>query len=232
MKKQPNPKVFMGLTALTLIGAVGAAMFQYSSLQDTQNLVSKLRKDSLDETTLENQLKSSEAQLKQCGARLNHLEKGVPALEYVPTMLKELESIGKDNGLEILGIRPVPKVVAPKDSKDKKSGNKYAELDIEVTSRGSFGGLQKFMHALQSFPKVVAVRTVAVLPKQVSANEIGPPKLEITIQLRSYLFPPNKDEMKKANEGSQGAPQGAQPAGPQTAQSEKPANEEAKRNVS
>ena len=150
MKKQPNPKVFMGLTALTLMGAVGAAMFQYSSLQDTQNLVSKLRKDSLDETTLENQLKSSEAQLKQCGARLNHLEKGVPALEYVPTMLKELESIGKDNGLEILGIRPVPKVVAPKDSKDKKSGNKYAELDIEVTSRGSFGGLQKFMHALQS----------------------------------------------------------------------------------
>jgi len=227
MKKQPNPKVFMGLTALTLVLAAAATMFQYSSLQDTQNVVEKLRKDSLDETALANQLKTSESNLKSCAARLNHLEKGVPALEYVPTMLKELEGIGKENGLEILGVRPIPKVANnPKDAAatgGKKSGKKYDELDIEVVGRGNFGGVQKFIHALQAFPKVVAVRTVGILPKQESATDLGPPKLEITIQLRSYLFPIDKSEMKKASDESQNTPAGA------NAQA---GNEEAKRNVS
>lgn len=225
MKKQPNPKVFMGLTALTLAIAAGATMFQYSSLQDTQNTVGKLRKDSLDETTLENQLKSSEAQLRDCSARLNHLEKGIPAQEYVPTMLAELERIGKENGLDVLGVRPVPKVSSNKDaSKDgKPAAKKYDELDIEVTCFGSFGGVEKFMHALQSFPKVVAVRTIALVPKSETNNEFGPPKLDITIQLRSYLFPLNKAEMKQADNPQNGAPSTNTALAP---------TQEAKRNVS
>lgn len=198
MKKQPNPKLFMGLTALTLALGIGLSMFQYSSLQDTQASVTKLRKDSLDESQLENELKTSLSQLQQCSARLNHLEKGIPELEYVPTMLKELESIGKENGLEVLGVRPVPKPVNPKDAgKDKKSAKKYDELDIEVNCRGNYRSVKNFVSALQSFPKIVAARTVAMTPKQ-DTNVVGPPKLDITIQLRSYLFPPNKGEMKPA----------------------------------
>ena len=225
MKKQPNPKVFMGLTALTLVVAIGAAMFQYSSLQDTQNTVGKLRKDSLDETTLENNLKTSESQLRDCSARLNHLEKGVPALEYVPTMLAELERIGKENGLEVLGVRPVPKVASPRDvNKDgKPAPKKYDELDIEVTCLGNFGGVEKFMHALQSFPKVVAVRTISLMPKAETNGQVGPPKLDITIQLRSYLFPVNKGEMKQADASQNGAPNTAAAVN---------TNQEAKRNVS
>lgn len=200
MKKQPNAKVFMGLTALTLLVGMGLAFFQYSALQDNQARVAKLRKDSLDETQLDLELKSSLAKLQDCSARLNHLEKGVPELEYVPTMLKELETIGKESGLDVLGVRPVPKAATTpqKDQKEQKSDKKkYTEVDIEVTCRGNYEGAKSFVRALQSFPKIVAARTVSLTPRQENKNG-GAPTLDITIDLRSYLFPPDKSEMKKA----------------------------------
>jgi Tfp pilus assembly protein PilO len=197
MKKRPSPKLFMALTALTLVVGIGLAMVQYSGLQDTQARVTKLHKSSLDESDLENQLKSSLTKLQLCSATLNHLEKGVPELEYVPTMLKELENIGTENGLEVLGVRPVPKVINPKD-KDDKSKKKYTELDIEVQCRGNFRSVKNFIRAMQSFPKIVAARTIAMTPRQTQGKQMGVPKLDVTMELRTYLFPPNKGEMKSA----------------------------------
>jgi Tfp pilus assembly protein PilO len=200
MKKQPNPKLFIALTAATLVVGGGLAFFQYSALQDTQTTVAKLRKDALDESQLETQLKDSLGKLQQCSARLNHLEKGVPELAYVPTMLKELEGIGRENGLEVLGVRPVPKVAPnPKDITEKKAAKKrYSEVDIEVNCRGNYKSVKNFVRALQSFPKIVAARTISMTPKQDTSSVGGSPKLDVTISLRSYLFPPDKSDMKKA----------------------------------
>src|SRR5438046_173860 len=108
MKKKSGSKLFLGLTELTLALGIGLAMFQYTWIQDTSSRVAKRRKESLDASQLDTQLKNSLTKLQECSARLNHLEKGIPELEYVPTMLKELESVGKENGLEVLGVRPVP----------------------------------------------------------------------------------------------------------------------------
>ena len=214
MRKKPNPKFFMALTVLTLVLGLGLVSFQYSALSDAKDRVAKLKKDALDEGELERQLRSSTTDLQQCSARLNHLEKGIPELAYVPTMLKELENVGTENGLQILGVRPVPKQVSPKDQKEKKSSSKkkYTELDIEVSGRGTYNAVKAFVRALQSFPKIVAARSVAMTPKQ-ETNVVGSPKLDVTISLRSYLFPPDKSEMKPAvdpaEQASAPAPQAA-----------------------
>jgi Tfp pilus assembly protein PilO len=202
VKKSPNPKFFMVLTAATVLVGVGLSVVQYSGLKDTEQRVAKLKKDSLDQSELENQLKGSLTKVQQCSASLNHLEKGVPELDYVPTMLKELENIGTQSGLQVLGVRPVPKTDAAAKAADtdksKKVHKAYTELDIEVTCRGNYHAVKNFVQALQAFPKIVAARTVSLTPKSDGKKEAGPPKLEVTISLRSYLFPPDKTDMKQA----------------------------------
>lgn len=199
MRKAPNPKFFMLLTGVAIIGGIALCMFQYSSLQNTKEAVAKLKHDALDQTSLEMQLKDSESKLQQCSAQLNHLEKGVPELDYVPTMLKELESIGKENGLDVLGVKPVPPPAKDPNHPKPEDKKQYTALDIEVTCRGDYSAVRRFARALQSFPKIVAARTISMTPKQdLKVANAGPPNLDITIDLRSYLFPPDRSEMKQA----------------------------------
>lgn len=204
MRKVPNPKFFMILTAITVVVGLGLTFIQYSSLLDTQAKVAQLRKDQLDQGKLEDKLKTSLSQLQECSNSLSHLEKGVPELDYVPTMLKQLEDAGTQSGLVVLGVRPVPKQDAAKDSssasKDKKTPKKqYTELDIEVTCRGDYKSVRNFVHALSVFPKIVAAKTISITPKQQdSKSQDSAPKLDVTISLRSYLFPPDKSDMTKA----------------------------------
>lgn len=191
--KGPNPIIFIGLTALTLVVGGGAVFMQSSALSETQNRVAQLKKDEKDEVQLQNQLQQSVAHVQEASARLQHLEQGIPEIAYVPTMLKELETVGTQNGIEVLGVRPVPKQVSAPSPKDEKGTTKstpkvYDELDIEVSGRGSYKAVKNFVRALQSFPKIVAARTVSLTPKQETGVIGGAPKLEVTISLRSYLF--------------------------------------------
>jgi Tfp pilus assembly protein PilO len=206
MKKGPNPKLFILLTIVTMVVGVALCLFEYSGVQDSQGKLAKLKKDSLDQDELENHLRTSQSQLEECSASLNHLEKNVPAMDYVPTMLKELQNIGTQSGLDVLGVRPVPAAQTATDVKSKKKEVKksYNTLDIEVTCRGTYHSAKTFVQALQTFPKVVEARTVAMTPKVDAKTQNAAPKLDVTISLRSYLFPDNGD-MKAApavhNEG-------------------------------
>lgn len=200
MRKAPNPKFFIFLTAITLVGGIGFSIFEYSGLQDTEMRVAKLDRDSLNQNELEDKLKSSLTKLQQCSASLNHLESGVPELDYVPTMLKELEDVGTQSGLLVLGVRPIPKAESQSKVTSKKVVRKqYTELDIEVTCRGTYHAVKSFVQALQSFPKIVEARTISLTPK-VDPKAQGAPKLDATISLRSYLFPPDKGSLKPAQD--------------------------------
>lgn len=193
MKKGPNPKVFILLTVLAILVGGGISLYEYSCVQGTLSKVVQLRKESLNQAELENHLRSSQTQLQECSASLNHLEQNVPAMDYVPTMLKELQDVGTQSGLEVLGVRPVP--APPESSKGKKKDEKkaYNTLDIEVTCRGSYHSAKTFVQALQTFPKIVAARTVSMTPKTDAKSANLPPKLDVTISLRSYLFPEGND---------------------------------------
>jgi Tfp pilus assembly protein PilO len=190
VRKTPNPKLLILLTVVTVLAGSGISLFEYSTVQSSQQKVAKLRKESLDQAELENHLRSSQTQLQECSASLNHLEKNVPAMDYVPTMLKELQDVGTQSGLEVLGVRPVqtPEASGVKGAK-KKDKKAYNTLDIEVTCRGTYHAAKTFVQALQTFPKIVAARTVAMTPKMDSKTTNQEPKLDVTIMLRSYLFP-------------------------------------------
>ncbi|HZH98211.1 MAG TPA: type 4a pilus biogenesis protein PilO [Fimbriimonadaceae bacterium] len=202
MKKMPNPKLFLILAVLFLFIGGAASYFQYGTMSELADKVSVLKKEAKDENALKAQLAEENIKLQETSAKLNHLEQGVPELAYVPTMLKELEAVGKENGLEILGVRPMPKQAQPaakdKEGSEKKTRQPYTELDIEVRGRGSYRSVMNFVNALQTFPKIVAARTVSLSPKQDFATNPGAPKLEVTVELRSFLFPTKDKKSPKS----------------------------------
>ena len=189
MRKGPNPKVFM----LMAVGAVvvgGALTFtgyngMSSAVADLRNVQGQVKNSA----TLQKELADSQASLQDCASKLQHLEVGVQDYAYIPTMLSELDKLGRASGIDVLGVRPVPKAASKKATGDSESTKKkaYDELDIEVKGEGSYRSVLNFLGALGKFPKIVAARTVDLEPKTVPGQTST--TLDVTIDLRAYVFP-------------------------------------------
>lgn len=217
MSATPKAPLFMALACLSFVVGGGAVYWQYSQLEESQAQVESLAKKLKDAKAIENQLKDSAGKLQESSEKLKHLEKGVPEVAYVPTLLTELENVGKQHGIEVLGVRPLPPKADPKakagEPGEPKAKKSYEELDIEVKGRGKFASVLQFLAALQTFPKIVAVRTATLTPKR-ELNDKGIASLDVTVELRAYLFPPSKDDIKLANSAAPAAPSAPMPAVP------------------
>jgi Tfp pilus assembly protein PilO len=192
VKVRANPKVFMFLAAIALVGGLGGSYFQWSSYQEQVAKAEDLRKQMRDENETRSQVEESSKKLTETAELLGHLEKGVPQMAYVATLLKELDKIGTDNGLLVLGVRPVIQATPLTAKQGGEEGavrarKPYEELNIEVKCRGKYRGVMAFVEALQKFPKIVAARTISLTPKAESAGKES--KLDVIIELRAYLFP-------------------------------------------
>ncbi len=195
--KQNKAKVYYILTGLVFVIGAGFSYMLFSGMESKVAEIAALKKDTRDPKELETELADLRDQRKVHAETLAHLEKGIPEIAYVPTMLKELETFGKQNGIDVRGVRPVP---VAKDKKDKKSRPKpYNEVTIEIKGKGKYRAVMNFIAAIKNFPKIVAARTVSLTPKN-DANNPNSGNLEVTIELRAFLFKPDKEEMEAAEE--------------------------------
>ncbi len=187
MKKSPNPKIFMILALGTFVVGAGAVYMGYTGLAEQEGKVAALRSQVKPTQEIQKQLDDSNKTLTETAAKLKHLEEGIPDFAYIPTMLSQLEATGKANGIEVVGVRPMPvPVVNPKQG-EKQERKPYDELVIEVKGRGSFANVMKFVDSLQTFPKIVAARTVTLTPKT-DINK-GFSGLDVVVELKAFVFP-------------------------------------------
>ena len=201
MGNKPNSKFFMLLTIAMAVVGGGLVYWQSSKANDAADRVGKLQAEARDQGQLQKELTDAEDNLKVVSGRLAHLEKSVPQMAYVPTLLKELEQTGKEYGITVLGVRPIPAKESSKSkgSKEKVVRKAYNELDIEVRGKGAYDDINRFMAGLQNFPKVLAARTVSLMPRNDPQAAGAAPSLDATFVIRAYLFDP---ETKPAAEGS------------------------------
>jgi Tfp pilus assembly protein PilO len=199
-KSAPNPKLFMMMTLGMAVLGAAACYFAYSGMTAKADEVAQLKTEVKDAKTVHKELDDSKVQLDECAAKLKHLEASLPDFAYVPTLLAELERVGKENGIAVVGVRPVAKPAVVK--KDDETGDgqarerkPYQELNIEVKGRGSYGSAMRFVQALQSFPKIVAARSVSLNPK--SDPSLPAATLDVSIELRAYVFQPKPEKADK-----------------------------------
>jgi Tfp pilus assembly protein PilO len=190
MRRGPNPRTYMLMAVGTFVLGLGASYMGYSQMTGVQGEVSALKTQVKDEKEVQAELDAAKGKLDECAAKLQHLEQGIPELAYVPTLMTELEKTGKQFGIKVLGVRPIPKtgIQAPKQGDLEPSAKKaYEELAIEVRGIGTYGSVMRWVNALQQFPKIIAARSVTLAPK------VEPGKtqtdLDVTLELRAYVFP-------------------------------------------
>lgn len=189
--------IYLALSGLVFLGGGAGAFMLFGSLGEKSNELAKLKADAKQPAELQQQIETLTQESQATGAKLAHLEQGIPEVAYIPTMLKELEAFGAKNGVKVYGVRPfiAPQAVSKKDAK-KKAEKPYTELTIEIKGKGRYGAALQFVKAMTTFPKIVAVRTVTLTPKVVQGTDSskGYSNLDITIELRAFLFKPKDGE--------------------------------------
>lgn len=197
MSNGPNPKLFLILAIAASVIGGGMSFMAYNGVSSAKENLRKLQSESKDAKTLQKDVVVSQASLQDSQDKLNHLETGVQTYAYVPTMLTELEKLGKNSGLVVVGVRPMPVQAQPKKTEDGSAPKKkaYDELNIEVKGRGSYRAAMNFVAALERFPKIVAARTIDLSPRAEEKEDDS--TLDVTISLRAFVFSSDDPGAKK-----------------------------------
>lgn len=207
MKRGPNPRTYMFMAIGTFVAGLLASYFGYTRVTTVQGDVSALKAEVKDEKEVQAELDKAKQTLDACSAKLEHLEKNIPQFAYIPTLMTELEKTGKQYGLKVLGVRPVAKQlgIAKKEDADPTAAAKkaYEEMTIEVKGIGSYGSVMRWVNSLQQFPKIVAARSVTLAPKVEPGRTEKP--LDMTVELRAYVFKEPGSGAKKSGLGSKSA---------------------------
>ncbi len=184
-----SPKTFYIASGLVAVLGAGATYTAYTGLSTAETRVAALRGEARDEKDVKAELAKTQTQIEELRTKLRHLEEGVPSFAYIPTMTRELETVGRSHGIEVLGIRPMPApATAKKDDGEAKTKPAYEELTIAVKGRGDYGSVMRFVQALTRFPKIVEVRMLTLEPKIDTKNPLARPLLDADIEMRAYAF--------------------------------------------
>lgn len=162
-------------------------------------------------------LEDSRATYVDTRAQIQYLESSVSTQAYVPTLLKQLEHLGKSVKMKVYSVRPQPVANTPAPVRKMSSGAQasegnvegasqqqagpggaqenaaakpYDELKIELELEGSYMSTLEFLYGLTSFPKIVAVDSVDLSPAGATLA-FKSPSLTVHMWITAYVL---KDE--------------------------------------
>ncbi|MCC7101624.1 MAG: type 4a pilus biogenesis protein PilO [Fimbriimonadaceae bacterium] len=204
------------LLSLAVFAAGGTACYyQWQDLSSNQEKTAQLRSQVSKQADVQKQLDEITLKVDQSQEKLNHLEQGVPVRAYVPTLMAEIESLGKLNGIRVTGVRPMAAKFANPVKKPTageepvvEARKTYEEQLVEVKGMGHFLKVLSFLEQLESFPKIVAVQSVTMIPKNDLNSKSDPSALEIVIEIKAFVFPssvPSRTRLTESEVNHEGA---------------------------
>jgi Tfp pilus assembly protein PilO len=186
MKGGINQQTLTLIALLAVILGGGAIYLQYNSMTEAEAKMKALDEEVPDEAELTENLAKAEAQIGTLKTELTHLEMGVPQLAYIPTLLKEIETVGYSANMRVTGVRPVPPPPLPPGVEPERKA--YEQIDIDVTAKGDYQAVITMVDLLRKFPKIVSVQSVNLTPKT-EANSTRYAHLDTTMRLKAFVFP-------------------------------------------
>jgi len=157
---------------------------------------------------------AQQAYLKVQG-ELGFLETSVSTYAYVPTLLGQLEELGKKHNLKVISVRPQMEQKSSQasmkrsseesaDGSSSGSGTKketkeipkpYDEMKVEIQLEGTYWCMHDFMLSLTRFPKIIAVKALHLSPSK-EVERLVSPELQAKLTLTAFIF---KDSAGKEN---------------------------------
>ncbi|MDH7481018.1 MAG: type 4a pilus biogenesis protein PilO [Armatimonadota bacterium] len=208
LKIKPSRTLLIGLIvgAGLVFVASGLGYWNRSSVLDKiQAEVSKKQEALENSEKIAKRLNRVEAEYTDAQMKLACLEQGVSTRAYVPTLLRQLEELGKNVNLKVVGVRPIvsqPAAVTPSTSEgeDKKEvkpkEEPYDKLDIDIEIHGKYWDVVRFLYKITAFPKIVRVNSFQASPAGIpNQPDRGSPVLSVKLNTTAFIL---KDEPIKS----------------------------------
>jgi hypothetical protein len=206
--------ILAGVLGLIILVSGGIFWVQRGWLAETTDALAAKQGELQDGRAIARRREEARSALEADRSLVANLEPGVSSSAYVPTLLKQLESLATQTQNRVVGVRPQiiqqgPSKIEQRRDPDAQakgqaaegdaSGDKkeekvapepYTRLEIEVNLQGKFGSAQQFVNRLMTFPKIVAVEQLGMRPKPAGEKD-QPGLLEIQLKLTAFIM---KDE--------------------------------------
>ncbi|MFQ3611379.1 MAG: type 4a pilus biogenesis protein PilO [Fimbriimonadales bacterium] len=175
---------------VTLLLSVGSLYLPYQGITRINEALEQKRKELEQAQQATSQLRLVQQEYEQTRRELQFLERGVSEYAYIPTMLQQIEQTAKNLNLEIAAIRPQQPAQQSTQDQKEKAKKPYEEQMIEISIRGNFWSLMRFLKQLDEYPKILAIQTIQVQSKAQNQLEMTNtnPQLEIRTTVRAFIF--------------------------------------------
>lgn len=196
----------MAIAAVVIfVGCLLACLGAFAKVREVDGERYKVAKQVKESQTIAQTQRDSQNRFIDTRAQIRFLESSVATQDYVPTLLKQIEHLGRSVNLKVVGVRPkidnAPKIATPPPAEAGKSASAadgtpapkpeppkpYDELSIDLRLEGSYMNALDFLYRLTSFPKIIAVNSVQMAPTEVMGL-VGSPKLTIDISVTAFVF--------------------------------------------
>jgi len=199
----------LGIGILCLIG-LGASLYhgKATELKELEGALGQKEAELEEMQSKVTQLPQLEDRYQDLRGRLSVLEPGLPDSAYIPTFLRQIESLASGTRNDILLIRPKPAIKrSAADSavkindetgaiiKDAGQPAKaappppmpYDFVPIELRVQGTYWTVIDFLAELQRFPKMIAVNDISFSPNQGGLVSGRSPNLTASMELTAVV---------------------------------------------
>jgi Tfp pilus assembly protein PilO len=169
------PGVFFLSSIPSLRTRISSAQTQLASLQEENRKLSEVL-----------------SSIKTIESNLELLQTAIPTADDVPTLMTQLENLGKSSGVTVqhLGFGSGVKESAPPGGEagtEAVKKERYQKVSLTVVVTGTYAALEAFLKNLEQTSRVINVTTLRFSPSQ--EGESGEAKLSATLGVSAYYLP-------------------------------------------
>ncbi len=212
MLKSPNIVVspakkimltLVGGAGLVLLGG-GAVLFGLNSkLTTLQTTAAQSEKEVGTSEQIAQRYQSTKDSYNETQGRIQFLESAVTSKSYVPTLLKQLQTLAQTTHLNVTSVRPgqppppPPPAARPAegaapaaDAKKAPPPPPYDIVPIDVDMTGTYANTATFLYSLTRFPKIVAVVGAQLHPNALppGSSQTASPTVSTNLHLVAFMF--------------------------------------------
>lgn len=199
----------LGIGILCLIG-LGASLYhgKATELKELEGALGQKEAELEEMQSKVTQLPQLEDRYQDLRGRLSVLEPGLPDSAYIPTFLRQIESLASGTRNDILLIRPKPAIKRSAADSAVKINDEtgaiiedaghpakaappppmpYDFVPIELRLQGTYWTVIDFLAELQRFPKMIAVNDISFSPNQGGLVSGRSPNLTASMELTAVV---------------------------------------------
>ena len=213
MLKSPNAVVspakkimltLVGGAGLALVGGGAVLVGLNSKLTSLQTAAMQSEKEVGSSEQIAQRYQATKDTFSETQGRIQFLESAVTSKSYVPTLLKQLQTLAQTTHLNVTSVRPgspPPPAAAPAprstdgtapsaDAKKAPPPPPYDIVPIDVDMTGSYANTATFLYSLTRFPKIVAVVGAQLHPNSLppGSSPTASPTVSTNLHLVAFMF--------------------------------------------